>query len=160
LPRSRTGSPTTTHLGEAVRRIGQRVYLAPYLVDTVVAEPNLNALIAQERRWALTIRTLAPMGFLGTFVTHPLGVGVLANLLSECRASAVAMLTCTVICRLVSVRIIDAQLGRPPTPLWLPPLRDAISFWGFATSFVTRTVAWRGQRLRIGPGGDLLHGDR
>jgi ceramide glucosyltransferase len=147
-------------LGEAVLRLGKRVYLAPYLVDTVVAEPDLSGLVLQERRWALTIRTLAPMGFLGTFVTHPLVVGLLANFLSEFRASAMAMVVCTVICRGVSARIIDAQLGLPRTAPWLLPLRDALSFWVFSTSYLTRTVAWRGQRLRIGPGDRLIHGGR
>ncbi len=147
-------------LGEGVRRTGQRIYLTPYLVDTVVAEPTLSALLLQERRWALTIRTLAPMGFFGTIVTHPLAVGVLANILSECRTSAAAMLTCTVICRYLSARVIDAELGVPATPAWLLPLRDALSFWVYLTSYLTRTVAWRGQRLRIGPGGHFIPGGR
>ncbi len=147
-------------LGEAVRHLGQRVYLVPYLVDTVVSEPSLGALLTQERRWALTIRSLMPAGFFGTFVTHPLALGVLANLLSEFRASAVAMLVCTAICRYLSARLIDARLGLRATPIWLLPLRDALSFWVYVSSYLTRTVAWRGQRLRVGPGGHLLTGGR
>jgi ceramide glucosyltransferase len=122
-------------LGQAVRKLGHKVFLSPYLVDTVVAEPSLSALVLQE-------------------------VGFLANLLSEFHTSAVAMLACTAICRLISARAIDALLGVPPTPLWLLPVRDALSFWVFATSFLTRTVAWHGQRLRVGPRGDLIHGGR
>lgn len=143
-------------LGEAVRRLGQKVYLVPYLVDTVVAEPTLGALLTQERRSALTIRSLMPMGYFGTFVTHPLAVGVLANLLSGFGDSAVAMLICTAVCRYLSARVIDAQLGLPATPVWLLPLRDAVSFWVYVSSYLTRTVAWRGQRLRVGPGGHLF----
>jgi ceramide glucosyltransferase len=145
-------------LGQAVRELGQRVYLAPYLVETVTSERSLSALLLQERRWALTIRSLAPTGFLGTFVTHPFAVCVLAALLSECRTSAMAMLTCTVLCRMLAARAIDAELGRPATPVWLLPLRDVLSFWVFATCYLGRTVAWRGQRLRIGPGGHLIGG--
>lgn len=147
-------------LGEAVRALGQRVCLAPYLVDTVVAEPTLRALLLKEQRWALTIRTLAPMGFVGTFVTHPLAVGVLANILSECRTSALAMLICAAICRGLSAWAIDAQLGFRMTPLWLLPLRDAVSFWIYLSSYLIRTVDWRGQRLRVGPGGHLITGGR
>jgi ceramide glucosyltransferase len=147
-------------LGEAVRGLGLRVYLAPFLVETVMSETNLGDLLERERRWALTIRSLAPTGFVGTFVTHPLAFAVLANILSDCRASAAAMLTCTVICRFVSASAINVLLGVPATPLWLLPLRDALSFWVFVTSFLTRTVAWRGQRLRVGRRGDLIHGGR
>jgi ceramide glucosyltransferase len=147
-------------LGEAVRDLGQRVFLSPYLVETVVAEPNLRALWRQELRWALTIRALAPTGFLGTLVTHPLMLALLANLLSGWGTSAVAMLSCTAVCRLVSARIIDTMLGLPTAPPWLLPLRDLLSFWVFVGSFFTRTVAWRGQRLRIGSRGHLMHGGR
>lgn len=145
-------------LGQAVRELGQRVYLAPYLVETVTSEQSLSALLVQERRWAMTIRMLAPTGFLGTFVTHPFAVCMLAVLLSEGRTSAMAMLACTAVCRVFAVRVIDAQLGRSGTPLWLLPLRDLLSFWVFATCYLGRTVAWRGQRLRVGPGGHLLGG--
>jgi len=146
-------------LGEAVRALGKRVYLAPFLVDHVVSETNPGDLLVRERRWALTIRSLAPTGFLGTFVTHPLAFAVLANILSECRASAAAMLICTVICRFASAWATNALLGTPSSSLWLLPLRDGLSFWVFVTSFLTRTVAWRGQRLRVTRRG-LIHGGR
>jgi len=145
-------------LGAAVRRLGQRVVLVPYLVDTIVAEPGLGALLRQEKRWALTVRALAPTGFAGTLVTHPLLLCVLANLVSGFDASAVAMLTCTAICRIATARLVDAQLGLPPAAPWLLPVRDALSFWVFVSCFFTRTVAWRGQRLRVGAGGYLMDG--
>lgn len=145
-------------MGEAVRGMDLRVYLAPFLVDTVVSETNLGDLLKRERRWALTIRSLAPTGFVGTFVTHPLAFAVLANILSECRMSAAAMLACTLVCRVASARAINTLLGVSATPVWLLPLRDGLSFWVFVSSFLSRTVAWRGQRLRVGRHGDQIHG--
>jgi ceramide glucosyltransferase len=147
-------------LGEAVRALGLRVLLAPYLVDTVVAQPGMLALLRQELRWALTVRALAPTGFLGTLVTHPLMMGLLANLISNFGTSAVAMLSCTLACRVLTARIIDHQLGRRAAAAWMLPLRDALSFWVFGVSFFIRTVAWRGQKLRIGSRSHLIHGGR
>jgi ceramide glucosyltransferase len=143
-----------------VRERGLRVYLAPFLVDTVVSETNLGDLLKRERRWALTIRSLAPTGFIGTFVTHPLAFAVLANILSECRTSAAVMLACTVVCRIASARAVNVLLNVPAAPIWLLPLRDGLSFWIFVSSFLSRTVAWRGQRLRVGRHGDQIHGGR
>ncbi|HEX4111380.1 MAG TPA: bacteriohopanetetrol glucosamine biosynthesis glycosyltransferase HpnI [Stellaceae bacterium] len=137
-------------LGEAVRSLGLRVLLAPYLVDTVVAQPGMSALLRQELRWALTVRALAPMGYLGTLVTYPLMLALLANLISGFGTSAVAMLSCTLVCRVLTGRVIDRQLGHAAAAPWMLPLRDVLSFWVFAASFFIRTVAWRGQRLRVG----------
>jgi ceramide glucosyltransferase len=137
-----------------------RVLLTSYLVDTVVEEPGMLALLRQELRWALTVRALAPAGFLGTLVTHPLMLAVLATLISGFRVPAVAMLLCTLFCRVMMGRIVDRQLGNAGTAPWLLPLRDALSFCIYAVSFFIRTVAWRGQRLRIGSRSHLTHGGR
>jgi ceramide glucosyltransferase len=59
------------------------------------------------------------------------------------------------------VRMVDRALQLPPTPLWLVPVRDVLSFAVFIASFFTRTVAWRDRTFRIGPKGRLiLKGDR
>jgi ceramide glucosyltransferase len=71
-----------------------------------------------------------------------------------------AMLAAVVVCRCATIRLTDRALKLPPTPLWLVPIRDVLSFGAFIASFFVRTVAWRGQHLRIGPDGQLiLEGD-
>ena len=59
------------------------------------------------------------------------------------------------------VRMVDRALALAPTPLWLIPGRDLLSFAVFVASFFTRTVAWRDRTFRIGRNGRLiLDGDR
>jgi ceramide glucosyltransferase len=144
-------------LGHAVRRSGRRVMLASYLVDTMVAEPSLRALFRHELRWARTIRTVAPSGgFLGLLVTHPLMLTVCAMPLVGWSDSALAVLAFVALCRAATARAIDAALRLPSAAPWLLPARDLLSFAVFLASFFTRTVAWRGQRLRIGRRGQLI----
>jgi ceramide glucosyltransferase len=145
-------------LGQAVRRLGRKVVLSPYIVDNIIAEPSLGALFRHELRWARTIRAVAPAGFLGSVVTQPV---VLALAALPLGMPALAMLAAALFCRVAMVRMVDHALKLPPTPLWLLPLRDMLSFAVFVASFFTRTVAWRDRTFRIGPKGRLiLKGDR
>jgi len=143
-------------LGEAVRALGLRVQLAPYLVDNIISEPSLAALFRHELRWARTIRVVAPAGFIGSLVTHPLIPALLANLMGAGTLVPTAVLIWVLACRCAMARIVDRSLGLPASPVALLPVRDVLSFAVFVTSFFTRTVAWRDRRFRIGAGGHLL----
>ena len=148
-------------LGAAVRRLGRKVALSPYIVDNIIAEPSLGALFRHELRWARTIRAVAPTGFLGSVVTQPMVLAIAATALGVLPHAAPAMLGAALLCRGLMVRMVDRALNLPPTPLWLLPARDLLSFAVFIASFFTRTVAWRDRTFRIGPKGRLiLDGDR
>ena len=79
-------------LGEAVRRVGKAIVLSPLLVDTVVAEPSLGALLRHELRWARTIRSIAPLGYAASIVTHPVALAACGATLSLFSAGALAVL--------------------------------------------------------------------
>jgi ceramide glucosyltransferase len=148
-------------LGAAVRRIGRKVVLSPYIVDNITVEPSLGALFRHELRWARTIRAVAPAGFLGLVITQPMVLALAALALGAQPLAAAAMLGVALSCRAVMVRMVDRALALPATPLWLVPVRDLLSFAVFIASFFIRTVAWRDRTFRIGPKGRLiLDGDR
>jgi ceramide glucosyltransferase len=148
-------------LGAAVRRLGRKVALSPYIVDNIIAEPSLGALFRHELRWARTIRAVAPAGFLGLVITQPTVLALAALALGAPPLAAAAMLGVALFCRGVMVRMVDRALALPATPLWLVPARDLLSFAVFIASFFIRTVAWRDRTFRIGPKGRLiLDGDR
>jgi len=145
-------------LGEAVRALGLRVDLVPYLVDNVVAEEGFRALFRHELRWARTIRTVAPTGFVSSLLTYPLMLVLFANLFTGWTESGAALLVWVVLCRGITARALDAALGQPRSPLWLVPVRDFVSFAVFVASFFVRTVEWRDQRLRVNRSGQLAPG--
>ena len=143
-------------LGAAVRRIGKRVVLSPYLVDTVSSEASLGALLRHEMRWARTIRSIAPVGFSASLITHGVMLALIAALAGGFAAPTLAVLAIGLVCRLAMVRIVDRALTLPATPLWLVPVRDMLSFWVFVVSFLGNRVAWRDNTFRIGADGRLV----
>jgi ceramide glucosyltransferase len=148
-------------LGAAVRRLGRSVVLSPHLVDNVIAEPSLGALVHHELRWARTVRSITPSGFFGSILTHPVILAILALPLGDSMALGVGLAGFAIACRCLMVRMVDRALGLPPTPLWLLPVRDLLSFVVFVASFFSRTVAWRDRTFRVDRDGQLiLDGDR
>jgi ceramide glucosyltransferase len=143
-------------LGRAVRRLGKKVALSPYLVDDIVAEPSFLALFRHELRWARTIRLVAAGGFAGSVVTYPVPLALLALCLAAAPRAAAAMLVVALVVRALSARRIDKALRLKAAPLWLLPVRDLLSFGVFIASFLGRSVAWRDRRFRIGPEGQLI----
>ncbi|HEX7968892.1 MAG TPA: bacteriohopanetetrol glucosamine biosynthesis glycosyltransferase HpnI [Stellaceae bacterium] len=147
-------------LGAAVRRLGLGVVISPHLVDNFIAEPSLKALFRHELRWARTIRVIAPAGYVGSIVTQPLALALAALILGPLPLAAAMVLVLALSCRTAMVRMVDRALRLPPTPLWLVPARDLLSFAVFIASFFARTVAWRDREFRIGPKGQLIPGRR
>jgi ceramide glucosyltransferase len=143
-------------LGAAVRQLPRRVVLSHYLVDNIIAEPSLAQLFRHELRWARTIRLLAPLGFAGSVVTQPVALAALAVALGALPIVASAALAAALVVRWASVWFGDRALGLRPTPPWLVPLRDMLSFAVFAASFWSRSVAWRDRTFRVGPNGQLI----
>ena len=148
-------------MGAAVRRLGKRVAVSPLLIDDWLSEPSLGALWRHELRWALTIRGIAPWGYLGTAITHPLSFALLAFPAGGFGILPFIGLAVALLARFAMVRAVDRALGLPAMPLWLVPVRDLLSFGVFVASFSTRTVAWRNRRFRVDRRGQLtLDGDR
>ena len=147
-------------LGVAVRGLGRQVALSPVLVDNLIFEPSFMALFRHELRWARTVRLVVPWGYAGTLVTHPAALAALALCLGVPAVWGWPVLGLALVIRGVTVRLNDRALGLSPSPLWLIPPRDLLSFVVFIGSFFTRSVAWRDRRFRIGRGGRLtLDGD-
>ncbi|HLI22129.1 MAG TPA: bacteriohopanetetrol glucosamine biosynthesis glycosyltransferase HpnI [Stellaceae bacterium] len=143
-------------LGRAVRGLGRRVELSPYVVDDIVAEADFIGLFRHELRWARTIRLVAAAGYAGSVVTFPVPLALLALCLGAAPAGAAGMLLLALLARALSARRIDRALRLKAAPLWLLPVRDVLSFVVFIASFFGRSVAWRDRRFRIGPGGQLV----
>lgn len=143
-------------LGQAVRRLGKRVALSPYLVDDILAEASFLGLFRHELRWARTIRLVAAPGFAGSVVTYPVPLALLALCLAAAPWAAAVMLVLALVIRGICGRRIDRALRLKAAPLWLLPVRDLLSFGVFIASFLGRSVAWRDRRFRIGPEGQLV----
>jgi ceramide glucosyltransferase len=144
-------------IGMAVRGLGLRVEIPPILVNHICSETSLADLLRHELRWARTIRSIDPMGYVGSAVTNPLPFALCAGALSGLDVTGIALLLLALACRmLVSIQV--GKVGseeRSRAPLWLSPIRDLLSFAIFLASFLPGRVVWRGHRFVIQTDGTL-----
>jgi ceramide glucosyltransferase len=141
-------------IGAAVRDLGLKTVLSPYIVENLVSEPSLASLWRHELRWARTSRAMAPGGYTGSVFTHTVALVTLAAAASGSDA-AEGIILLSLAMRWISAALIARALDLPRAGLWLLPLRDALSFAVFLGSFCGRSVSWRDQLFRVEPSGQM-----
>ena len=142
-------------IGDEVRALGLSVVLSPYIVEARVFEPSLADLWRHELRWARTVRAMAPAGFAGSVLAHPVAIAALAAAATGFGLTACISLVISCVLRWVTARVIAHALGLPPAKPWLLPVRDALSFAVFVASFFGRTVFWRDQVFQVEASGRM-----
>ena len=148
-------------LGAAVKELGLASVLSPYIVENRVSEPSFASLWHHELRWARTSRAMAPAGFAGSVITHTVMVSALAALVWGPGMAALGCVLVSLVLRWLSAMVTARALDLPRTGLWLLPIRDALSFAVFVSSFFGRSVFWRDQLFRVEPSGQMsVEGDK
>ena len=142
-------------IGDEVRAVGLAVVLSPYIVEAHVTENSLADLWRHELRWARTVRAVAPVGFAGSVLAHPVAIAALAAAMTGFALTPCIFLGISCILRWATARVIAGALGLPPAKPWLLPLRDALSFVVFVASFFGRTVFWRDQVFHVEASGRM-----
>jgi ceramide glucosyltransferase len=142
-------------IGDEVRALGLSVVLSPYIVEACVFEPRLADLWRHELRWARTVRAMAPVGFAGSALAHPVVIAALAAAAAGFGLTACSFLVISCVLRWATARVIADALGVPPAKPWLLALRDALSFAVFVASFFGRTVFWRDQVFQVEASGRM-----
>jgi len=144
-------------LGALVSARGWRVALVPYLVCDHVVEPSLRALFLHELRWARTLRTLRPVGYALSLLTHAIPVSLVWLACASNVALALGMLGAHVGLRVLARAVIHRAVAQPLH--WgdtlLVPARDVVSFVVGLLAFTGRQVRWNDDCLRVDAGGRL-----
>lgn len=146
-------------LGRLVRALGLTVRLGATMPATTVADSTIRAGIRHELRWARTIRSLVPVVFAASALQYPTAWAVLAMLLSGGAPWSLALFAGAWGTRAVIARSIDGALAplikacpharALRAPLWLLPLREAMSAGVMVASYRSRQVHWRGHELYV-----------
>ena len=66
-------------IGKAVRQAGLRIVLPPLLVAHSFQEKSLSEVVQHELRWARTIFTVDPVGYIGSGFTHALPLSLMGG---------------------------------------------------------------------------------
>lgn len=141
-------------IGAAVRNAGWTVSIQPFSIGHVCFAATLNAMLANELRTARTVRSIDPVGYCGTIVTHPFPLALIGALLGG-GCNAIALAVFAMACRGTIGLSAERAFGLERQSYWLMPLRDLLSFAVFVLSFFGATVSWRGTRYRVSADGRL-----
>ena len=153
-------SPFVDHLwddyaiGQAVRAAGLQLAVSPLTVGHKCTEHTGRDFFAYQLRNARTIASIDPIGYVGTFITHPFALAVLAILLGA-GGPGIAVAGLALAGRLVLRACMKRRFG-VRSNVWLLPVHDLAAFAVYCVSFFGGTVLWRGQRYRVHADGTLL----
>ncbi|MGE5345144.1 MAG: bacteriohopanetetrol glucosamine biosynthesis glycosyltransferase HpnI [Acidithiobacillales bacterium] len=143
-------------LGNRIAGRGLKVELAGTATRNVLHEPSLAALFLHELRWARTIRTVRPLGYLGTIVTFPLLWAVAVLLASGFSPAGWLALAAALILRTTMSFVVRRKFRlHGPAAIWWIPLRELLSFTVWCTSHLGQGVLWRRIALRVSTDGRL-----
>ena len=143
-------------IGVAVRSAGYDVVTAPFLVGHRCFEESLRQLVRHQIWVARTIKSIYPVAYAGTIVTHPWPLALLAMLSGSPAAVMVAL--AVLLARVMLCRSVEWRFGLPRQNYWLIPVHDLIAFAVYVTSFFGATVHWRGADYRVAADGTLIEG--
>ena len=143
-------------IGVAVRSAGYDVVTAPFLVGHHCFEGSFRQLVLHQMRVARTIRSIYPMAYAGTIVTHPWPLALLALLWGDPAAIMVAI--AVLLARITLCRCVEWRFGLQRQNYWLIPIHDLVAFAIYVTSFFGATVHWRGADYRVAADGNLIEG--
>jgi ceramide glucosyltransferase len=142
-------------IGALMAKHGEPVSLLRFAVGHVCDEQSFGELWRHEVRWALTIRSIDPIGYCGWVITHAFPLALVAWMLGG-EEIAICLAAGALACRGVLIYAIERGYGLPPRPYWLIPLRDLLSFAVFVAGFVARDLSWKGRRYTLMSEGNLI----
>ena len=131
-------------LGKIISDAGYKVHLSSYVVGNIVYEPNIKALFQHELRWAVTVRSVRPIGYTFSFITYTVPMALLYAVISSFRADSVIIIGAAVMLRILMHFTARYSLRlNGPARYWLMPFRDILSFAVWAASFFSKNIHWR-----------------
>jgi ceramide glucosyltransferase len=150
-------------LGAALRARGHKISVSPVTIGHVCAEMSVRELWQHEVRWGRTIRSIDPVGYAGSVLTHAFPLALIAALTglfaqSPTLTFGIGLVFASFGCRLALLREVErgGPFDLPAQSYWLIGLRDLLSFAVFVTSLFGRNARWKGRRYTFRSGGTLV----
>jgi ceramide glucosyltransferase len=147
-------------IGASFRDRGYNVAIPSLTVGHACAESSACELWQHDVRWARTIRSVDPIGYVGSIITHPFPMGVMAALTGSLAGSltptvGIGLCIAALLCRLAMLGQLEQTFALPAQSRWLVPVRDLWSFAAFAWGCFGNAAQWKGREYRFSPGGTL-----
>jgi ceramide glucosyltransferase len=134
---------------------GLRVELSNYVVENLVAEPSLGALLRHELRWARTHRALEPAGYAGLLLTFPIALALVHGIVTRRRPALIGLAAAYAL-RAALAQAARTSFGAVERETWLIPARDLLGAGIWLAGFGSRPVRWADETLRIDRSGTIV----
>lgn len=149
-------------LGQAFHRAGWRVALSPVPLTVVGGRRTVGDFLARHLRWSQMRRRIAPAAYAGEALLNPvpwlLAAGA-AAFAGPMDGTAMAIAAAGVAVKSSADALLARRLGAGAAAvlagLLCTPVKDLLIAAVWLAGFFRRTVAWRGHRMRLGPGSRL-----
>jgi len=141
-------------LGKMYQHAGFRLAVASTVIENVTGQVSMSRFFARQQRWAALRWRVAPAGFVLEGMTSPFVLLLVAVFFggSDLTSWAVAWMLALALVRDIGGWVILRGFRRAWIPLLVLPFKEAISLAAWLTAPFTRTITWRGRRLRLGAG--------
>ena len=144
-------------LGKMFQNAGERVIIAPTVLETPNRDLSLRASFARHLRWAMLRWRLRPAAVLFEPLTSPLSM--LPFAFSLFGHLSWLWLAALLVVRDLGGWVLLRGWSRAWIPLLLSPVRELAAPVAWLAGALKRHVTWRGQRLRLSAG-TLLYAER
>lgn len=141
-------------LGNRIAKAGGRIELSPVVVECRESEKTFREVWRHQLRWARTIRVCQPAPYFFSILSNAT-VWTLAWAVVEGFSPAARM--CLILRVLTAVQNearLTAQRERGVEAIFAP-VKDLLQFGIWLCAFTGSAVEWRGQKFRVGRGGEL-----
>jgi ceramide glucosyltransferase len=142
-------------VGRLIADQGYQVELLPYTVSTVADYKSIGELLHKRLRWIVVMRHMRPWGHLGLLLTQGLPWSLMAVAIHPRWPIAVGYLGMYLGLRMCMTWAVGVW-GLHQSGLWkkmpLIPVWDAVAFCIWLTSFLRKSVRWRGADYYIRDG--------
>ncbi len=142
-------------LGNRISARGLKIALLPVPVEMIFAPESFEQYLRHELRWAIGLKNVRPMGYLGLLFTFGLPWTIVTVVFAPTIGCAIGYTTAYLLLRLSQVWLIGAW-GLNDTVTrkswWLTPFRDLVNFLVWIAGFFNDQIEWRGVSYRVRKG--------
>ena len=142
-------------LGIALQRAGRKVILSATTAQNVNVDIPVDRFFARHTRWLKMRAVIHPPAFLADLLANPVGLATLAVLASGFELRVVLAAVAAAALKVSIDRFVLARTRGAPIAwrhLLAAPLKDLLLLAIFPYAAVSRSIEWRGVRLRMGWG--------
>ncbi|MBV9342256.1 MAG: glycosyl transferase, partial [Acidobacteria bacterium] len=142
-------------LGRRIHNIGLKIVLSRSVVETLLPAYGVRDYYLHQLRWARTIRSARPSGYVGLLVTFTVFWSVVTLFAVRGAAWAWFLLAAAVLVRAVVALTMARLVLRDRETLRALPLvviRDLLAVFFWVTGLLGRKIVWRGEKFQLRTG--------